>query len=379
MLLVDFIALLKKNNIVQNKLIEALEELESMIGMDNIKEDIVLLVKNLLLGKQNSERYLHTMLLGPPGMGKTVLGNILAKIYASLNLLKPPDSLPDVGEKEEEKFTRERKILIAKRRIEQHINTNNLIRDMEKFSTKLNRARNVETLGFVERLKNLKRSIEDIDNTVNKQITKTCVSYKVCSRADLIAGYTGQSAIKTRKLLNSIIPGVLFIDEAYSLLNHEDDSYGHEVLAVLIEYMSRYKDSLAIIFGGYQKDMEEGILKYQEGLRSRIGYTYILKPHTSSELASIFSIQLKKGHWLLDLERTQLVELLSKYKKYITNGRDTENLLTKCSDYNTDAVFEDILSGKEIKHIITKDIIISSLEHIKKNVPEKEKTLDIYL
>ena len=172
-------------------------------------------------------------------------------------------------------------------------------------------------------------------------------------------------------MLNSIIPGVLFIDEAYSLLNHGDDSYGNEVLAVLIEYMSRYKDSLAIIFGGYQKDIE--------GLRSRIGYTYILKPHTSSELASIFSIQLKKGHWLLDLERTQLVELLSKYKKYITNGRDTENLLTKCSDYNTDAVFEDILSGKEIKHVITKDIIISSLEHIKKNVPEREETLDIYL
>ena len=128
-----------------------------------------------------------------------------------------------------------------------------------------------------------------------------------------------------------------------------------------------------------QKDMEEGILKHQEGLKSRIGYTYVLKPHTASELASIFSIQLKKGDWLLDLERTQLVELLSKYKKYITNGRDTENLLTKCSDYHTDAVFEDILSGKEIKHIITKDILISSLEHIKKNVPEKEKTLDIYL
>ena len=135
MSLVDFIVLLKKNNIVQNKLIEALEELQSMIGMDNIKEDIVLLVK------QNGERYLHTMLLGPPGMGKTVLGNILAKIYTSLNLLKTPDSLPDVGENKEELFTKERKILIDKRRIEQHINTNNLIRDMEKFSTKLNRAR----------------------------------------------------------------------------------------------------------------------------------------------------------------------------------------------------------------------------------------------
>lgn len=41
-----------------------------MVGMDNIKEDIVLLVKNLLLGKQNSGRYLHTMLLGPPDIGK---------------------------------------------------------------------------------------------------------------------------------------------------------------------------------------------------------------------------------------------------------------------------------------------------------------------
>lgn len=70
MSLEDFIALLKKNNIVQNKLIVALEELQSMVGMDNIKEDIVLLVKNLLLGKQNSGRYLHTMLLGPPDIGK---------------------------------------------------------------------------------------------------------------------------------------------------------------------------------------------------------------------------------------------------------------------------------------------------------------------
>lgn len=70
MSLENFIILLKKDDTHRNKLIVALEELQSMIGMDNIKEDIVLLVKNLLLGKQNSGRYLHTMLLGPPGIGK---------------------------------------------------------------------------------------------------------------------------------------------------------------------------------------------------------------------------------------------------------------------------------------------------------------------
>lgn len=82
-------------------------------------------------------------------------------------------------------------------------------------------------------------------------MTRNCVKYKVCSRTDFVVGYTGQSAIKTRKLLNSLIPGVLFIDEAYSLLNHKDDLYGYKVLVVLMEYMSRYKDNLAIIFGGY--------------------------------------------------------------------------------------------------------------------------------
>lgn len=103
----------------------------------------------------------------------------------------------------------------------------------------------------MERLKNLKRGIEDIEKSEGNQMTRNCVKYKVCSRTDFVVGYTGQSAIKIRKLLNSLIPGVLFIDEAYSLLNHKDDLYGYKVLVVLMEYMSRYKDNLAIIFGGY--------------------------------------------------------------------------------------------------------------------------------
>lgn len=95
-----------------------------------------------------------------------------------------------------------------------------------------------------------------------------------------------------------------------------------------------------------------------------------------SELASVFSLQMKKSNWVLERENTVN---RTNYKKYIINGRDTENLLTKCSDYHTATIFEDALSAKEIKHNITKDILIASLEHIKKNTPEREMVLNMYL
>ena len=78
------------------------------------------------------------------------------------------------------------------------------------------------------------------------------------TRSDLVAGYLGQTAIKTRKAITNALDGVLFIDEAYSLGHPEKrDSFAQECIDTLCESASVYKDRLVIIIAGYEKELKE--------------------------------------------------------------------------------------------------------------------------
>jgi Cdc6-like AAA superfamily ATPase len=107
------------------------------------------------------------------------------------------------------------------------------------------------------------------------------------TRADLIAGYVGQTAIKTQELINRTRPGVLFIDEAYSLTPSSGVDYGYEAIATLVKAMEDHRDDFAVIVAGYGEEMQE-FIESNPGLRSRFK-TYIDFPdYNAGELGEIF-------------------------------------------------------------------------------------------
>jgi Holliday junction resolvasome RuvABC ATP-dependent DNA helicase subunit len=107
------------------------------------------------------------------------------------------------------------------------------------------------------------------------------------TRSDLVAGYVGQTAIKTREVIDRTRPGVLFIDEAYALTPSSEVDFGHEAIATIVKAMEDYRDRLAVIVAGYEEEMQY-FIESNPGLRSRFK-TYINFPdYRSAELTEIF-------------------------------------------------------------------------------------------
>lgn len=104
-------------------------------------------------------------------------------------------------------------------------------------------------------------------------------------RKDLVAGYMGQTALKTAEKVKEALGGILFIDEAYALARKRDD-FGAEALATLIKEMEDKKGLFTVIFSGYTKEMEE-LFALNPGLKSRVRFIFHFSDYTASELVEI--------------------------------------------------------------------------------------------
>jgi len=219
--------------------------LNSMIGLTELKQSIFeqIIYFMLQLHVDNNTDYKHTILFGPPGTGKTVIAEIIGKIYSKIGVLK----------------------------------------------------------------KNI---------------------FKKVTRDDLIAGYLGQTAIKTKKVINESLGGVLFIDEAYSLSNGENgDSYSKECLDVLCESLSNYKNDLMVIIAGYESELDNTIFRVNQGLSSRFIWRFNMNKYNFKELMQIFKRMVYKQGWTLNEEVGESWFSLY-YDNFSNYGRDMETLLT---------------------------------------------------
>ena len=108
------------------------------------------------------------------------------------------------------------------------------------------------------------------------------------SRSDLVGRYIGETAVKTREVLESALGGVLFIDEAYTLWAGNDNSqdYGIEAINEILKFMEDHRQDIVLIFAGYTHSMEQ-FLESNEGLKSRIPNTFIFEDYTEEELIRI--------------------------------------------------------------------------------------------
>lgn len=120
-----------------------------------------------------------------------------------------------------------------------------------------------------------------------------------CSRADLVAEYQGQTATKVSKVVQSALGGILFIDEAYSLVQNESDTFGHEAVDMLVTEMENNRDNLVVILAGYSSDMDRFFMNNQ-GLRSRVPKDIIFEDYSLDELYDIAVSMLKSKKCIYD-------------------------------------------------------------------------------
>lgn len=198
---------------------EPLCELNNMIGMKELKKNIVDQIIYFIqeLNKSESPVYngdfMHTVIYGKPGTGKTEIAKILGKIFSKINVLSKG-------------------------------------------------------------------------------------TFKKVTRSDLIAGYLGQTAIKTKEVIKDSLGGILFIDEAYSLGNNEKrDSFSKECIDTLCEALSDHKDDLMVIIAGYENELENCFFNYNQGLNSRFTWRFKTDDYTPEDLYHIFIKKVNDIGW----------------------------------------------------------------------------------
>ena len=236
----------------------ALMELQDMIGMKTIKETIVdqilYFIQDLHNISPNNADYMHAVICGPPGTGKTEVAKIMGKIFSKLGILK---------------------------------------------------------------------------NNVFKKVT----------RDDLVAGFLGQTAIKTKDVIKECLGGVLFIDEAYALGNKEKrDSFSKECIDTICESLSDHKKDLMCIIAGYEDELKECFFSYNPGLESRFTWKFKIDEYTHTELMQIFEKKIRECGW--DLKEPLNDNWFEKNKSYFNYyGRDMETLFSKVKIAHSRRVF----------------------------------------
>jgi len=148
-------------------------------------------------------------------------------------------------------------------------------------------------------------------------------------RSGLVAGYVGQTAIKTSKVIEKAMGGVLFIDEAYALNGRSENDFGQEAIDTVLKAMEDHRDDLVVIVAGYT-DLMHKFIHSNPGLESRFNRFLEFADYTTDEMMGIFKMQCKKGFYNLADGVEELV------RDYITeenvdpntfgNGRGVRNI-----------------------------------------------------
>ena len=199
-------------------------------------------------------------------------------------------------------------------------------------------------------------------------------TFKKVTRSDLIAGYLGQTALKTRDVINNSLGGVLFIDEAYSLGNGDKNSYSKECIDTICEALSNHKQDLMVIIAGYENELNQCFFNYNQGLQSRFAWRFKTDEYTGKDLHDIFVKKVNEIKWTIwtpgenDIEKNNYVtpmwfeKNIEHFKHY---GRDIECLLAKTKIAHSKRVFcKDV---KDKKNLLLEDLV-NGLELYLKNI-----------
>lgn len=196
-----------------------------------------------------------------------------------------------------------------------------------------------------------------------------------CGRSDLVGQFVGWTAPQVRQTFRQARGGVLFIDEAYSLVDDRDGCYGDEAINTIVQEMENQRDSVIVIFAGY-RDKMEGFLEKNEGLRSRIAFHVDFPDYNADELTRILSLMAKDRGYELDgavLTRCTDIFRAACAEKEFGNGRFVRNLLEQALMKQSRRIMEESggkpLTRDELLRLTPSDFEVNlSDRYAKKNV-----------
>ncbi|MDE6201110.1 MAG: AAA family ATPase, partial [Clostridiales bacterium] len=149
-------------------------------------------------------------------------------------------------------------------------------------------------------------------------------------RSDLVAGYVGQTAIKTAGVIEQAKGGVLFIDEAYSLANGRENDFGREAIETLLKAMEDHRSDLVVIVAGYD-EMMHSFIDSNPGLRSRFKNFIHFEDYSGSEMFRIFQTLCQENQYVIAVEADEALKdkfdgLYAARDNGFGNARDVRNL-----------------------------------------------------
>ena len=181
-------------------------------------------------------------------------------------------------------------------------------------------------------------------------------------RSGLVAEYVGQTAVKTNKVIDSALDGVLFIDEAYSLVTGSSNDYGNEAIATLLKRMEDDRDRLIVILAGYGNEMKQ-FIDSNPGLQSRFNRYIHFPDYNADELLQIFARYAQKNDYDISTEaqeklKSLLEDAVTHNDENFGNGRFVRNLFEKTLERQANrlsTIERPTLS--QLKEILPEDIL----------------------
>ncbi|BCN29869.1 AAA family ATPase [Anaeromicropila herbilytica] len=179
-------------------------------------------------------------------------------------------------------------------------------------------------------------------------------------RSGLVAGYVGQTAIKTREKIMEALDGVLFIDEAYSLSQGGENDFGKEAIDTLVKLMDDYRDRIIVILAGYSGDMDH-FLSMNAGLKSRFPNIIEFKDYSTEQLMEISDLLFNnKGYELDEKAKVKLMDIFNQIKSepQFGNGRYVRNVYERAVNNQALRLSSDMdLTKQELMTILDTDIM----------------------
>ncbi len=193
-------------------------------------------------------------------------------------------------------------------------------------------------------------------------------------RAGLVAGYIGQTAIKTKEVIDSAMGGILFVDEAYTLsANKGEGDFGQEAIDTILKAMEDHRDEFIVIVAGYTDLMEE-FLDSNPGLRSRFNKFIFFPDYTPDELTSIFAFTAKKNGYTVSADAMEYLKNYYTVKTALgepnfANARDARNLFEKAITRQANRLADkEECTKEELEEITLRDLTGDDVSAVQVNL-----------
>lgn len=362
------------------RLISALTELDAMIEMDSLKRAIVRQVRFLLvtsmkdLARKFDGHMLHTVIVGPPGVGKSKAAYCLAQIWSSLGILKDshvkaPVPVPPQGRRSShpehlikigDAFTELMKLYRPS--LTSPPSTPSKPRALFPSKSTVTALEEMwqRTAPIWDQVRDAIHSSAELVSTTTAP-TPFVEMIKVCHRSDFVSGFAGQTSEKTKAFLTAHRGYCLIIEEAYCLYTGDRDGYGIEALVEINRFMDEHADEIVLIFTGYHEQLTNTIFFAQPGLRRRCLWTFEIQKYTAEGLAGIFRQQLAADKWQVADEIDLAGFFRERMSRFPAFGGDSIRLALECKMAYCDSMFRTLLhaSNKPIELVID----VKSLEN----------------